>query len=171
MSRARASAARAWIDARLGARDVAEVLYGTIVGLALVIALQEHPEPPGTVAALIAGTAVAVALAKLYTDALSAAARAHEPLGRGPRREIGGRALAVLVGAGFPAVYFAAAAAGLISEHLAFQLSKWSGAILVSAYGYLAARLAGYAIARSILGAVAVGAIGAALILFKAALH
>src|SRR5687768_1190646 len=38
------------IRAPLGSRQVARVIYGTIIGLALVVALGEHPPGPGIVA-------------------------------------------------------------------------------------------------------------------------
>jgi len=51
------------VEAHLGSRDVARVIYGAIIGLAIVVALQEHPPTAGQVAAALVGSAVAVGLA------------------------------------------------------------------------------------------------------------
>src|SRR4051794_41353482 len=47
------------IAAHLGSRDVARVIYGAIVGLALVVGLEFHPPTAGQAIAAIAGAAVA----------------------------------------------------------------------------------------------------------------
>ena len=52
------------IARHLGSRQVSRVTYGAIIGLALVVALQAHPPPPGAVIATLLGTAIAVGLAK-----------------------------------------------------------------------------------------------------------
>ena len=60
--------------------------------------------------------------------------------------------------------------AGLRSSRL-ITLSKWSGLGLIGGYGFLAARLAGSGVARSLVHAAAVGLVGGALIGLKAVLH
>jgi hypothetical protein len=77
----------------------------------------------------------------------------------------------VLFGAGFPAVFFLLAVAHVSKLDTAFTLSKWSGLGLITGYAFLAARLAGSALLRSFAHAVAIGAIGGALIAIKALLH
>jgi hypothetical protein len=60
------------LHAHLGSRQVSRVIYGAIIGLAPVVALQAHPPPPGAVIATLLGTAAAVALAEVYSWAYSA---------------------------------------------------------------------------------------------------
>jgi hypothetical protein len=94
------------------------------------------------------GTAVAVGLAELYGEIIGTEAGTGRMV-RGPERcRMAGEALAVVVGAGFPAVFFALAAAGAIEVRLAFSLSKWSGLALICGYGALAARLAAERVAE-----------------------
>jgi hypothetical protein len=162
---------RAMLDAHLGSRDVGRVIYGAIIGLALVVAVQDHPPAAGVEAAVLVGTAIAVGLAELYSEIVSTEARTRRRLERGQLRMMAGDGLAVVFGAGFPAVFFVLAAAGAISTGTAFTLSKWSGLGLIGAYGFLAARLAGAGVARSLLHAAAVGLIAGALIALKAFLH
>jgi len=147
------------------------VIYGAIVGLALVVALEPHPPTAAAVGAILVTTAIAVALAELYSDVVGTRIRLRGPLGKERRREAGTEVIAVAVGAAFPAVFFVLAAGDAIELDTAFTLAKWSGLGLIGAYGFAAARLSGAAIGRSLLHALAVGAIGAAVILVKALVH
>jgi hypothetical protein len=168
-----AAAARLWarIEAHLGSRDVAHVIYGAIIGLALVLALQAHPPTAGQTAGLIVGTALAVGLAELYSEVVAREASTRRTVPRRQVLEMAGESLAVVFGAGFPAVFFILAAAGVMGESLAFTLSKWSGLGLICGYGFLAARLAGQSLGRALLHAAAVGVVGGSLIALKALLH
>jgi hypothetical protein len=159
------------LDAHLGSRDVGRVIYGAIIGLALVVAVQDHPPSAGVEAAILIGTAIAVGLAELYSEIVSTEARTRRRLERGQLRMMAGDGLAVVFGASFPAIFFALAAAGAISTGTAFTLSKWSGLGLIGCYGFIAARLSGSGVVRSLLHAAAVGLVGGALIALKAVLH
>jgi hypothetical protein len=173
--RAHAAAGTAWlpdvIKTHLGSHDVARLIYGATIGLALVVALQAHPPGAAQAAALVLGTAVAVGLAEAYAQFVGDEAR----LRRRPSRaeiaallEDGG---AVTSGAGFPAVFFVLAAVGVMELDTAFDLAKWTGLALICAYGFLAARLAGSGKLGALLHAAAVGVIGGILIALKAVLH
>jgi hypothetical protein len=150
---------------------VSRVVYGAIIGLALVVSLQLHPPTPGVAIATLLGTAFAVALAELYSDMLGA--RTHAGLGVHRERfgEIAANAGAVAFGISFPVVFFVLDAAGAIDTDTAFNVAKWSGLGLISFYGFCAARLGGAGVARALLEALAVGAIGAVLIAIKALIH
>jgi hypothetical protein len=162
---------RGTIEDHLGSRDVARVIYGAIIGLALVVALQDHPPAPGAVAATVAGAALAVGLAEAYSEIVGEEARTRRPVLRDRVRVLVMDGAAVTFGAGFPAVFFVLAAAGVMDTDLAFTLSKWTGVGLISAYGFLAARLSGSGLGGALLHAAAVGGIGGALIALKALVH
>jgi hypothetical protein len=159
------------VMSHLGSRDVAKVLYGATVGLALVLALQGHPPGPGTMVGLVIGTALAIGLAELYAEAVSTEARTRQPVHRAELLKMAGEASAVVVGAGFPAVFFLIAAIGLIDTHAAFTLSKWGGLTLICGYGFLAGRLAGSSVWRALWHAALIGVIGVLLIAGKSLLH
>jgi hypothetical protein len=159
------------VAAHLQSHDVSRVIYGSIIGLALVVALEAHPPSAGQAIAAIAGTAIAVGLAEIYSEVIGTEARTRR---RVPRRQMRGIALdagAVIFGAGFPVVFFILAAAGAFDVGLAFTLSKWTGLGLIGAYGYVAGRLAGAGVRDALVHGAAVGAIGGALIALKALLH
>ena len=162
---------RGGLEAHLGSRDVARVIYGAVVGLALVLALEAHPPAPGEAAGLLLGAAVAVGLAELYSEFIGTEARERRRPDGPALRAMAGEALAVVWGAGFPAIFFVLAAAGAFEVDTAFKLSKWSGVTLLCGYALLGARLAGLSAVRSLAHAAAVGLVGGALVALKALLH
>jgi hypothetical protein len=159
------------IEVHLGSRQVSRVIYGAIIGLALIVALEEHPPRAGVVAGTLLGTAVAVALAELYSDIVGAEARRRRHVRRAEVYDMGPDVAAVAFGVAFPVVFFLLAAVHAIEEDTAFTIAKWSGVGLISFYGFWAARLAGDNLPASGLRALGVGLIGAFLIGLKALLH
>ncbi len=159
------------IRAHLGSPQVARVVYGSIIGLALVAALEAHPPGAGFMVGSLLATALAVALAEVYSDVLGGETRTRRRLTRDEVRDIAVDASAVAFGIGFPAVFFALAALGALEEDTAFTLAKWSGLGLIGLYGYLASRLAGQGQLGSVVRSLAVVLIGAFLIAIKALLH
>src|SRR5688500_9346408 len=63
---------RASLEQHLGSRQVGRVVYGTIIGLALVVALESHPPEPGVMAVWLLGTGLAVGLAEVYSEVVGA---------------------------------------------------------------------------------------------------
>jgi hypothetical protein len=68
-------------------------------------------------------------------------------------------------------VFFVLAALGAMETDTAFKIARWTGLGLIGFYGYAAGRLAGARPLACVLQAVAVAAIGGALILIKALVH
>ena len=159
------------IRRHLGSRDVARVIYGAVIGLALVLALQEHPPAAAATAGLVVATAIAVGLAEVYSEFLGAEARARRMPTRAEVRRFAGDAAAVVAGAAFPALFFVLASLGVVELDTAFTIAIWSGLGLICGYGFLAARLTGARPAVALLHALAVGAIGGVLIALKSLLH
>ena len=158
------------LAAHLGSEQVSRVVYGTVIGLALVVALEAHPPTAIATATTIVTTAVAVALAELYSEVVGVRVRLRTV----PKHHRGAMiadVLAVAAGAGFPAVFFILAAAGALKLDTAFTIAKWSGLGLIALYGYWAARLGGASNTRSLVYAGAVALIGAFVIALKALVH
>jgi hypothetical protein len=155
----------------LGSRQVARVIYGSIIGLALVVVLQSHPPEAGVMIASLVSTGVAVGLAELYSEVVGTETRTRHRI---ERRELGlilEDAAAVTIGVAFPALFFVLAAAGAIELDTAFDLAKWTGLALIGFYGFAAARFAGANLFVALLQALAVAAIGAITIAVKALVH
>jgi hypothetical protein len=159
------------IERHLSTRHVARVVYGSIIVLALIVALQDHPPAAPAVLALTLSTAVAVAVAELYSDVLGTEVRTRRPVDRRSLTEIVHDAAAVGFGVAFPAVYFVLATVGAMKIDTALRISKWTGLGLIVFYAFCAGRLAGNGVVRSLVRAGCVGAVGAVLVAVKALLH
>ena len=97
---------RASITAHLGSRQVAKVVYGSIIGLALIVTLAGHPPSAGTMIVSMVGSAVAVGLAELYSEVIGAETRSRHSVTRHEMAHMWDDAVAVAFGVGFPAVFF-----------------------------------------------------------------
>jgi hypothetical protein len=159
------------IEAHLRTRQVARVIYGAIIGMAIVVSLEAHPPRAGVVAGTLLATAVAVGLAEVYSEVVGVETRSRRRVERGELRHILDDVAAVAFGISFPAVFFFLAAAGVLEVHTAFTIAKWSGLGLISFYGFVAGRLAGAGVAASLVQALAVGVVGGVLIAFKVLVH
>ena len=159
------------ISAHLDSRRVSRVLYGSIIGLALVVALEAHPPAAGEVAVTLVATAIAVALAEIFSEIVGTEARTRARLERRQLRSIASEVSAVAIGIGSPAVFFTLAAIGMIERDTAFDFAKWAGLGLIGAYAFAAARLTGDPVWRSLRRASLATLIGAFLIVIKALLH
>jgi hypothetical protein len=159
------------IAAHLDSRQVSRVLYGAIIGLALVVALEAHPPGAAAIAVTLVATAIAVGLAELYSDIVGTEARTRARLTRAQIVEFLDEIFAVAAGCAFPAVFFVLAALGAYDRDAAFAIAKWSGLALIVAYGFAAARLTGESVLGSVRRAAAAGLIAAFLIVIKALLH
>jgi hypothetical protein len=159
------------VEAHLGSRQVARVIYGSIIGLALVVVLQAHPPAVGVMIASLLSTAVAVGLAELYSEVVGTETRTRHRIERHEFAHILEDALAVTIGVAFPALFFVLAAAGVMEIDTAFQIAKWSGLALIGVYGFVAARFAGAGLLGAIAQGLAVAAIGAVMIAVKALVH
>jgi hypothetical protein len=155
----------------LGAGLFSRLVYGAIIGLALIVAL-EHEEPdPAVMAGTLVGTGVAVGLAEFYSEFLGTEIGTRRRVDRARFREIAANVGALIFGASFPAVFFVLAAAGAMEIDTAFDVAKWSGLPLTAFYGLCAARLRGEGWPAALSQAAMVALIGALLIGFKALLH
>jgi hypothetical protein len=162
---------RANLETHLRSRQVSRIVYGSIVGLALVVAVDDHPPAAGVMAAWLVTSGLAVALAELYSEVVGAETRERHRVTRQQLVPMFRSAAFVALGVAFPAVFFLLAVVHLIEVDTAFAIAKWSGLGLIGFYGYWAARFAGTPVLRALVQAVLVAAVGASLIAFKALVH
>jgi hypothetical protein len=162
---------RAALEAHLGSRQIARIVYGSIIGLTLVVGVGDHPPDAGVMAAWLLLTGVAVALAEIYSEVVGAETAERHRVTRHQLAHMVDSASAVGLGVSFPAVFFLLAVVQLIEPSTAYQIAKWSGLGLIGFYGYWAARFSGAPVGAALLRAALVAAIGAVVIAFKAVLH
>ena len=105
----------------------ARVVYGSIIGMALVVTLSSHPPAPGVMAVWLLGTALAVGLAEVYSEVVGVETSTRQPVTRTQVRHMVEDAVAVAFGVGFPAVFFVLAALGVMDDRPAFTVAKWTG--------------------------------------------
>ncbi|HEY7268019.1 MAG TPA: hypothetical protein VH501_10005 [Solirubrobacterales bacterium] len=159
------------IARHLSSRQVSRIIYGAIIGLALVVALQAHPPPPGAVIASLLGTAMAVSLAEIFSELVGFETVRRRHAEPAEVRTVLVDSAAVAIGIGFPAVYFLLEAIGVLGDDSAFALARWTGLALLGLYGFVGARLTGSGLAGALVKACGVALIGAALIGLKALVH
>jgi hypothetical protein len=162
---------RASLERHLGSRQVTRVVYGSIIGLALVVALTSHPPAPGVMVVQLLATAVAVGLAEVYSDVVGTEASTRHRVTRPELRHMVESALAVGIGVAFPAVFFLLSALGLVTVDTAFTVAKWTGLGLIGFYGFWAARLSGASTRQALVKGALVALIGVGLIVLKSLVH
>jgi hypothetical protein len=167
----RSGGARNFVITHLESPQVSRVIYGAIIGLALVVALQAHPPGAGAVVASLLATAVAVALAELYSELVGFRTHRRRKADAAEMADLRSDVAAVGVGIAFPAVFFVLAAAGAFETDTAFTIAKWTGLGVIGVYGFAGARFSGSSVTGSILKGAGVALIGAALIALKALVH
>jgi hypothetical protein len=160
-----------WIEAHLGSHQVSRVIYGAIIGLAVVVGLEKHPPRPVEVVATLVATALAVGLAELYSETVGTETRTRRRIERAELRPLLADVGAVVFGIAFPAAFFVLAALGAMESATAFTVAKWTGLGLIGCYGFAAGMLAGARLPVALLQAFAVGAIGGVLIALNTLVH
>ena len=160
-----------FVEDHLRSSQVSRVIYGAIIGLALVVALEHDPPRPAVMVGTLLATAVAVGLAELYSEVVGTEVRTRQRVARAHVREIAVDVGAVAFGIGFPAGFFLLSVAGAMEVETALALAKWSGLGLIGVYGFSAARLAGAGLPAALAQATTVALIGAFLIVLKALIH
>jgi hypothetical protein len=162
---------RTTVEAHLGSRQVARVVYGAIIGLTLIVAVEDHPPGAAVLAAWLVLTGVTVALAEVYSEVVGIETSERHRVTRHQFAHLLGQGWAVALGVAFPAVFFLLAAVNVLELDAALRLARWSGLGLIGFYGYWAARFAGAPVPRALAQAAAVAAIGGIVIAFKALVH
>jgi hypothetical protein len=162
---------RATLESHLGSREVARVVYGAIIGLTLVVAVEAHPPRAGVMAAWLLMTGVTVALAEVYSEVIGIETSERHRVTRHQLAHLIGQGWAIVLGVAFPAVFFLLAVVNTLELDTAFSWAKWSGLGLIGFYGYWAARFAGSPIPRALAQAAAVALVGGIVIAFKAFVH
>ncbi len=152
-------------------RYAARSVYGTIVVLALLLAVQPHSPGPLPAAALVVGTLLAILGAEAYSEILGAEVELRRRLDRDERveryRELG----LMFAAAVWPVAFLLLAAVGVLEEDTAFGLGIWLSVAMLFAYGFLARRLSHGSVFSAVVSAAVLGLIGLLLAAFKSVMH
>jgi hypothetical protein len=143
-------------------------IYVLIAVMAVDVALEGVEEDAGKVLAYVLGAAIALTLAEIFADRVGISIRSRRPANEDEIQHEYREALTGLVIAFLPISMFVLALLDVIKLNLAFILSQWIGFGILAVYSYVAARASGGSQTRAILGAIALTAVGGALILLNA---
>ncbi len=153
--------------AKIDGHRVVKIIYGTIMILVVIIAIEEHPPSPAGTLGLVLMTNVGVALAEWYSDFIGSSIKEKRSLSLGDQQRIIHNVSGVLMGALLPAPFFILSWIGVIELETAFKWARWVLIGVLLFYGYVAARLSGRSHAFSIFFAVVASSIGIIVVLFK----
>ncbi len=144
-------------------------VYGSVIVLAIIVALDGTAVSPREVIASVIAAAIATVIAEIYADYLSGTIGAGRyPTARENLEQLR-NAWAGLVAALLPAVFFLLAGFGWIELEAAFNAAIWTGIAVVGVYAFMANRIAGFSIYRSLAIGVAFAALGGLIVLVKLA--
>jgi len=76
------------VEAHLRSTQVSHGIDGAIIGLALVVALEQHPPRPAVMVGTLLATALAVRLAELYSEMVGGEVRTRQRATRARVREV-----------------------------------------------------------------------------------
>ena len=156
--------------AAIDGHRVSKIIYGTIMVLVVILAMEEHPPSAAGSLALVVMTGIGVALAEFYSDFIGTSIKEKHSLTSQERHNVAHNISGVLIGALLPVPFFVLAWLGILQLGDAFAYTKWTLIGVLLFYGYVASRLSGHSQLFSIILAVAASAIGIFVVLFKEAL-
>lgn len=156
-----------WLRHHVTTRHAGNVVYGSIVVLALVLVLSHEHASAGTAIVSILGAAFVVAVAEAYAEFLQEMIELRHEL-HGPERRqllagIAVHGLAALA----PIVFFVLAKLHAIDLATAYTTAKWVGVAVLGLYAYGAYRAAGAGIPRSLVAGTVMTCVGLFLVLLK----
>ena len=154
-------------DGHLAARGV----YGAVVVLALLLAMQNHPPGPWVSAITVAGSVLTVLAAELYAELLGLELDLGRAATRDERRaklhELG----PITLSAEAPVLVLVLAGFGVLELDRAYDLAIGLTLALITVDGFLARRLGGRTVLESVRSAALLGSLGLALALLKQLAH
>lgn len=156
---------------RIEGQYAARSIYGSILVLALLLALENHPPPPLQAAGVVAGTVLAVLAAEAYAENLGAELALGRRGTREERRARFRELAAMTVAAEAPVAVLLLAAIGVLDQETAFRLARWSTLSLLLLGGYLARRLAGTSRLSAAWAGLLTFGVGVLISVLKAWLH
>ncbi|MFJ9037220.1 hypothetical protein ACIRF8_11605 [Streptomyces sp. NPDC102406] len=151
----------------LAARGV----YGCIVVLSLLLAVEDHPPPPFETALTLVATLTGIVAAETFASLIGQEAERGRPPTWSERRRTAAEQFLAFSAVILPALFFVLAGFGLFAERLAFTLSRSATLILLFLYCCAARGLSGRTRTNAVLTGFVVGAFGVGLANFKSLTH
>ena len=103
---------------------VSKIIYGTIIVLVVIIAMEDHPPSPAGTVATVLFSGLGVALAEVYSEFIGTRINQRRSLTWSERQQITKNVSAVMIGALLPLPLLILAWIGVMRFELAFVLDK-----------------------------------------------
>lgn len=158
-------------EAESGKSAIAEVLYGTVTVLAVVLVLEEHASGAWGVVFSIVGTTWALAFARAYADSIAEILHRGHRFGRADLRRVWREVRPVMFYSQLPTLVFVLSAFGLFPLGLSFEIAQTLGVVILFLAGYFVGRKVGLSVPRSLLASLTIGVLGTSIILLKIFTH
>lgn len=156
-----------WLRHHVTSGHAGNVVYGSIVVLALVLVLSHEHASAGTAIVSIVGAVFVVAVAEAYAEFLQEMIQLHRPLRGRDRRQILAGIAVHGIAALAPIVFFVMAALDWLELDTAYTVAKWFGVAVLGIYAFAAYRSSGVGVGRSLLAGGALTTVGLLLVALK----
>lgn len=156
-----------WLRHHVTSGHAGNVVYGSIVVLALVLVLSHEHASAGTAIVSIVGAVFVVAVAEAYAEFLQEMIQLHRPLRGKDRRQILAGIAVHGIAALAPIVFFVLAALDAMKLDTSYTVAKWFGVGVLGVYAFGAYRAAGASVSRSLVAGTALTAVGVLLVALK----
>lgn len=156
-----------WLRHHVASGHAGNVVYGSIVVLALVLVLDHEHADATTAIASVVGAVLVVAVAEAYAEVLQGMISGHHRLTQSERREIAAGIVVHAVAASAPVAFFVLARLDALDLETAYVLAKWFGVAVLGLYAFGAYRAAGVPVGRSLVAGALLTAVGLVLVALK----
>lgn len=151
--------------------SIASTIYGLVTVLAVIEVLRHHPPSAIASAVTLFGATVAVALVDVYSEWIASIMTHRRSLYSGEIRLIVREASTVIIGAQGPTVVLLLSVFGLMSVPTALVVARIVALLSLFAIGFRVGQLLHGGRLRQVMSGLALLAIGALIVLVKAAFH
>ncbi|ADB51512.1 hypothetical protein [Conexibacter woesei] len=156
-----------WLRHHVTEGHAGNVVYGSIVVLALVLVLDHEGASARTAIVSIAGAVIVVAIAEAYAEVLQVMITGHRELRGSDRVDIAAGIAVHGVAAIMPIVFFVLAALDAMKLETAYTTARWFGVCVLGLYAFGAYRAAGVTVTRSLIAGGVLTLIGVVLVMLK----
>ncbi|TNF59762.1 MAG: hypothetical protein EP307_09730 [Rhodobacteraceae bacterium] len=147
------------------------LIYGAIMVLAILMAMEGHMGAPFETAVILFGSVLAITLAKAFAELLGEALGSGQRMKRGAIRSAWRHSYPTLAAANVPTLLFCAAGLGWIGTADAFDTAQVFSIALLSLVGARVGWILDRSVVSTILGSAFAGGIGLAIAVLKFVIH
>lgn len=150
---------------------VSKALYGTLLVMSLIVAIDDHYKSAGQVIISLLTTVLVFAISQFYSDVVAEKIVSKEKLTREKVRNIFYEIAPISIGSHTPTIIFLFALVGLISIEKAFFLAKVAGLGALFLYGFLIGKYSNRSKGKCYFSGAVNMLMGGIVVMFKTLIH